>query len=351
MGLATSAVASKPERQPARCESDRWQEWDRFVEAAPDSGFMQTSWWAEFRSMCGYRCFGVTIRDGGAIVGGAMVMKRSFTQDHCFYLICDGPLLPEEPEFAGEVFQSILNVIQRHRASETQTVSHLRIEPRWQRLAPFTSAFRALPRAGDRYTEPRDTLWLDLRPSAEQILAQMKPKGRYNIGLAERHGVRVTEDGSPDGIKDFLRIHDETLERHRLRRRSAGYFRTLLSIFPARRRISIFFAEHEGRRLATALVVFFGRRATYFFGGSLAEQRHLMAPYALHYEVMRRAKQRGCDWYDFWGVSPPGWVGDSWQGISAFKRKFGGMEIHLTPTLDSIYETHAYDVFLHAAST
>jgi len=350
MSAANLALAAPPTPQLPRSESDRWQEWDRFVEASPDSGFMQTSWWAEFRAMSGYRCFGVTIRDGAEILGGAMVMKRSFTDECCFYLICDGPLLPSDPESAGEVFDAILAVLEKHRAAENATVSHLRIEPRWQLLPRFASGLRQRSRARDRYAEPRDTIWIDLRAPMEEILGQMKPKGRYNIRIAQRHGVRVHEDTSAAGLKHFLRIHAETFARHRIRGYTDTYFQTLLSMLQARRRISLFFAEHEGKPLATALVVFFGRRATYFFGGSLAEKRNVMAPYALHFEIMRRARDRGCEWYDLWGVAPEGVSGGNWQGISEFKRKFGGREVNLLPALDLVYDAPAYESFRQAAA-
>ena len=347
MSAASNLAFAAPAR--ARSESERWEEWDRFVEAAPDAGFMQTSWWAEFRAMCGYRCFGVTIRDEGAIVGGAMVMKRFFDDRHGFYLICDGPLLPSDPECAKEVFSAVLAVLEKHRSAEDKIVAHLRIEPRWGQLPDFVNAFRALPREGDRYAEPRDTIWIDLRPSMDEILEQMKPKGRYNVRVAARHGVRVREDMTAEGLESFLRIHAVTSARHGLGGYSQSYFRTLLSMLQVRRRLSIFFAEHEGTLLATALVVFFGRRATYFFGGSLAEQRHTMAPYALHFEIMRRAKERGCEWYDLWGVDPAGTSGGFWHGISAFKRKLGGIEVNLPPTLDLVYESRGYERFLQAA--
>ena len=57
-------------------------------------------------------------------------------------------------------------------------------------------------------------------------------------------------------------------------------------------------AEYEGKRIATALVVYFGRRATYSFGGSLAAHRRVMAAHLLHFEIMRRAKALGHEWYD-----------------------------------------------------
>ena len=106
---------------------------------------------------------------------------------------------------------------------------------------------------------------------------------------------------------------------------------------------SLFFAEYQGMRLATALVVYFGRRATYFFGGSLVVHRHVMAPYLLHFDIMCRARALGYEWYDLWGVAPEGAADHSWSDISVFKRKFGGQELALVPTLDHVYDPIAYE--------
>ncbi len=330
-------------------ESDRWQAWDRFLEATPETGFMQSSWWAEFRAASGYRCFGVTLKERGGLVGGAMVMKWTYAPGQCFYYIPDGPVLPAVESDAGRAFDAILGALERHRAAEAQTVSHLRIEPRWTRLPGFLSGFEALD-TPDAYAEPRETLCIDLRPSLEEILAQMKPKGRYNIHLARRHGVTVSEDRSARGLADFVRIHADTARRREIDAKSPGYFGRLLSLLSLRRQIGIFFAEYQGRRLATALVVHFGRRATYFYGGSLDEDRHLMAPYLLQFEILRHAKAKGCECYDLWGVAPEERPPGSWRGISVFKRKFGGREQRLLPTLDRVYERAAYAGYRAAAA-
>jgi peptidoglycan pentaglycine glycine transferase (the first glycine) len=339
-----SRPAAPEAPEALRSDSEQWQEWDRFVEGSADPGLMQTSLWAEFRAWAGYQCFGITIKERGALLGGAVVMKRSFGPHACFYCVCDGPVLSADEEAAGEVFQAILDAVERHRIAESDIVSHLRIEPRWGRVPEFVSGFQVLPR-GDRYSEPRDTLCIDLHPSTDEILARMKPKGRYNVRLAQRHGVAVREDTSAGGLADFVRIHGDTAARRRIDPKSPAYFEKLFSMLSPQQRISIFFAEHQGRRLATALVVYFGRRATYFFGGSLDVDRQVMAPYALHYEVMRRAKERGCECYDLWGVSPPSRADDPWQGISTFKRKLGGHELSLVPTLDRVYDAAAYRAY------
>ena len=307
---------------------------------------MQSSWWAEFRTTAGFEHFGVMLKNCGAILGGAVVLKFTYADDRCFYYVPEGPVLPADEAVAGEVFEATLEAIDDRRRTEKQTVSHLRIEPRWQRLPSFVSGFRPVRPFSDVFFEPRNTLCIDLRASQEAILAQMKPKGRYNIRVAQRHGVSVVQDASERGLADFQQIYEETAARQGMEAKPPDYFQVLLSLLSSRHCGSMFFAESQGTRVAGAVVVYFGRRATYFFGGSLHSHRELMAPYLLHWEIMRTAKALGHDWYDLWGTAPEGEPDHPWHDITVFKRKFGGVALDLVPTLDYVYDAAAYDEYL-----
>ena len=336
-----AAYAAAPAAAQAAVPADRWSAWDAFLEATPATGFMQSSWWADFRTTVGYTHFGAILRAGGEIVGGALVQRRRHASGSVFYYIQDGPVLPAAASLAEEVLAATLEAIDERRRSEKETVTHLRIEPRWEHLDVPLPGFEPSARR-DRYLEPRDTLCIDLRPSPDDILAGMRPKGRYNISVARRHGVSVVEDTSARGLIDFVRIYRDTAARQSFRTKPSSYFEALLALTAAERRASIYFAEHDGLRLAAALVIRFGSRATYFYGGSLAARRHVMAPYALHFEIMCRAREAGHEWYDLWGVAPEGDHAGAWAGISVFKRRFGGREITLVPTLDYVYDRSAY---------
>ncbi len=350
--LAAGPAPSSPRQQceqaipdvwsPEPSPTNRWKAWDTFLEGTPETGFMQSSWWVDFRYTCGFENFGITLTDGDDIVGGAVALKYSFTEDCCFYYIQDGPVLPRDPLIAEEVFRVVLETIEERRNIEQQPVSHLRIEPRWLSLPSFVSGFRAVPPLTDCFLEARDTRCINLRPSEAAILAQMRPKGRYNIGVARRHGVAIVEDTSAQGLADFQNIYEETATRQGVEAKPPDYFETLVSLFSPLRRGSFFFAEYEGVRLATALVIYFGPRATYFFGGSREIHRHVMAPYLLHFEIMRKAKALGHEWYDLWGIAPANEPDHPWKNFSIFKAKFGGEEVHLVPTLDYIYDPAAY---------
>jgi lipid II:glycine glycyltransferase (peptidoglycan interpeptide bridge formation enzyme) len=327
---------------------DRWSAWDAFLDRTPETGFMQTSWWVDFRSTCGFENFGVTLKDGEEILGGAVVLKYRYDEGNSFYYIQDGPVLPSDPLVAEEIFRVILDEVEHHRQADQTVVSHLRIEPRWMELPAFARGFRAIRPLADRFLETRDTRWIDLRPDESAILAQMKSKGRYNIGVARRHGVSIVEDNSARGVDDFLRLYKRMAVRKGLTPKPPDYFRTLISALSSRRQGSLFFAEYQGRRISTALVVYFGPRATYFFGASLAIHRNVMAPYLMHFEIMRKAKALGHEWYDLWGIAPRNEPNHPWQDISSFKARFGGLEVNLVPTLDLVYDVRAYEHYVAA---
>lgn len=322
-----------------------WREWDAFVEPRPDTGFMQSSWWVDFRSSCGFGNFGIVLRNKGEIVGGAIALKLDYDENRCFYYIQDGPAMPSNEEYAQEAFEAVLAAIEERRETEESVVSHLRIEPRWMALPKFVKGFRPILPCTDYFLEARNTRCVDLRSSESAILSQMKPKGRYNIGVARRHGVSVVEDTSVQGLAEFQDIYEETCERQGTSSKPPDYFEDLASLFLPLHKGSLFFAEHRGVRLATALVIYFGPRATYFYGGSRDVHREVMAPYLLHFEIMRRAKALGHEWYDFWGIAPENEPDHPWHNFTVFKSKFGGVEQHLVPTMDFVFDDAAYDKY------
>jgi peptidoglycan pentaglycine glycine transferase (the first glycine) len=331
----------------AAAPDERWAEWDRFVSAHPHGGFMQSASWVRCRADDGYSHMAIMLRDEDRrLIGGAVVGRWAYGDNQAFYYIQEGPLLPDEPELAEAVMNAVLARLDKHRRDDTAVVSHLRIEPRRSTWPGFAAAGFEPPWRDDRFREPRHTHCVSLRGAEHDRLQAMKPKGRYNVGLARRHGVAVVEDNSERGLDDFLAIRDDTARRRDLKRRSRRYFACMQREFGAR--AQLFFAELAGRRLASALVIRFADRATYLYGGSLDEQREVMAPYLLHHEIMGRMAAAGCISYDLWGTSPPGQPAHAWGAISTFKRKFGGEEIAHVPTLDHLYDRAAYARFADA---
>ena len=92
-------IAEVAVKQPP-LEPDRWKMWDAFVEERDDPGFRQLSWYTSLKAARGWEQFGMVLRDGDTIVGGAVVLSRSFAPSKCYYFIPDGPVFLE-PQRAG----------------------------------------------------------------------------------------------------------------------------------------------------------------------------------------------------------------------------------------------------------
>lgn len=191
--------------------------------------------------------------------------------------------------------------------------------------------------------QPEHTLILNITKSDEDILAQMKPKGRYNIKIAEKHGVVVKKSRT---VSDFYKLYEQTAKRQKITYRGIEYFQKLLDNLEPKGYSELFTASDEnGTILASAIISFYNHRATYLFGASSDESRNVMAPYGLHWQIIAEAKRRGCTEYDFFGIAPDENPKHPWAGVTSFKKKFGGEEVHLLGSWDLVMRPAEYQIF------
>jgi peptidoglycan pentaglycine glycine transferase (the first glycine) len=190
----------------------------------------------------------------------------------------------------------------------------------------------------DFSVQPRRTIWVNLDVDEDvDILAAMKQKTRYNIGLSKRKGV-VVRVGSVADAGLFFSMMQTTAERDTFAVHALAYYRDFFQLFtqgehaPAR----LLIAEYEHQPLASLVVTALGERAVYLYGASTNEHRELMPTYLLQWEAMLWARGRGCKTYDMWGVPDEDEAvleanfekrSDGLWGVYRFKRGFGGQVV------------------------
>jgi lipid II:glycine glycyltransferase (peptidoglycan interpeptide bridge formation enzyme) len=307
--------------------------WDALAGQAAEAGFMQSSAWAAFKRAEGYETPRWGHFEEGELRGGASLLFYPAQSTEGFLLCPEGPVLPwHETARARDGLRKILAAAQE--LAETRGGLGLRIEPHLPPPAP--SLLRNWTRAPVDLT-PVHTLMLDLTLPDAALRAQMRPKGRYNLGLAGRHGVRVV---CSEQMRDLARFHalfTETARRHGFFAEPYGFFLNLGAALFAAQQAALFLAEWKQETLAAILILFFGRRATYLYGGSSAEHRHVMPSYALHWAAVQEARARGCVEYDLYGYDPFGLPDHLYAGISRFKRQWGGKRCDRIGAHDHIF--------------
>ena len=112
--------------------------------------------------------------------------------------------------------------------------------------------------ARSRYT-PEHTLILDLDKTEDEILAQMKPKGRYNIQVAKKHGVVVERiagaDVNENILNNFYEILQKTGTRDEFGIHPKYFYKNLLEIFGRNKMADLFLAKTSGGKIIAGIIV------------------------------------------------------------------------------------------------
>jgi hypothetical protein len=194
-----------------------------------------------------------------------------------------------------------------------------------------------LPR-GRHLFKPK-TYWWNLRLSEQELLGKMHTKCRYNIRLAEKKGVFISEDNSDEALEEYLRLmFEKTTQRQKIYAHSADYHRTLWKTLKAVDMASLFTAKYEGKTVASWMVFKWKKWLYYAYGAFDDEFRAIMAPVLGLWKIARWGKSRGFETIDMWGA-------EEGKGFSRFKEQFGPDLVEMAGTFDVVVNPIWYWLF------
>ena len=186
------------------------------------------------------------------------------------------------------------------------------------------------------------TFVLDLTKSEDELVRAMHPKTRYNIRLAQKHGVTIQEE---ENIETFLKLNNETLKRQRFYAHNDLYYERMWKyLHPDIARL--FTARYKDQILA-AWIIFVWRDTIYYpYGASSREHRQVMAPHLLLWDIARWGKKKGYKNFDLWGAlgrepDPK----DPWYGFHRFKEGFNPTLVECIGSYDLILKPILYRLY------
>lgn len=200
----------------------------------------------------------------------------------------------------------------------------LRIEPPMG--APSHTGF-----SRRREISPANTLLTRVDRTDDELMKSFHEKTRYNIRLAMKHEVHVRRMVGDDLIAhadEIVNLYYATGARHDIQPLPREDLKALFSV------CEVWAAFFDDRIVATSLHIGFGRIMTYLHGASRYEDRAVMAPHALHWAIMRDARDRGFATYDWWGIAPEDELEHKLSGVTRFKLGFGGERVQSPGTFD-----------------
>lgn len=303
--------------------STELETWNHFVSADRAGDLLQSSAWGELKSASGWTSTVVAAFDGSAIAGGMMMLRRALPFGRALFYAPRGPVLDwSNSDMVAAVTQTARDYAREHGGLL------IKIDP------PFEDpgAARSLEACGYRSvggcggfggTQPRCVMQLDLKRPLDDVIASFHQKWRYNIRLAQKKGVSIRMSADRADLPAFYAILRETAKRDGFLVRSQSYFEAMWDALVPRGWMRLFLGEVEGDPVCGALSYFFGDKAWYTYGASSNAHREKMPNYLMQWEMISRAHELGCRWYDFRGVScTPDDPNDKTAGLNRFKSGF-----------------------------
>ena len=178
---------------------------------------------------------------------------------------------------------------------------------------------------------------LDVTPSEETLLLQMKQKTRYNIKVAQKAGVTVGIDNSKAAFDRYLELTAETTKRQGFYAHSEEYHHKMWETLNPLGIAQLLVAKYRGE-IITAWVLFKFKDTLYYpYGASTREHREVMANNLVMWEAIRLAKKWKLKYLDMWGalgIEPD--KNDPWYGFHNFKAGYGARHVEYIGTWDYI---------------
>ena len=316
--------------------------YDQFLKTRFVSGnFLQSSIWQDFLNKQSLRSWRSTVLEGDQIIATCLFYEKKLPFDRSYLFTPKGPIISDQvlEEKQIEALELILSKVRDISIStKKQAEIFFKLEPESNKLV-----LTRLKKTKD--VQPRDTWVLDLDKDVEELVGNMHAKTRYNIALATKKNVKIRFSTEAKDLEHFFILNKKTASRNQIVTHSEEYYKKLFEALVNHNSGELAIASIDNTVIAVNILVNFGNSTTYLHGASDYEFRKYMGPQLLQWESIKRSKESGKEIYDFGGIAPQDSSRVKWEGLTRFKKSFGGRVISSPGAYDLIYDSSWYNLY------
>lgn len=318
--MTLTAAKNKPTQYTVK-KINNPTDWESFLDKQEYQIFVQSPGYAEFNQSTGDPSFFLGLYENNKLIGGSLVIHVHAKRGD-FYYLPYGPLLDYSQPKQLQSFTDELKAL-----AKKNKINFIRVSPFQDNTAQANQTLKASGYKKAPMHMIAETTWiLDLNPSTEDLLKNMRQNHRNLIRRAERDGVVVTLS---DKVEDIHKLYDllkETAQRHNFHPYPLDYLIKEFQAFQSKGQARMYLAHHEGDLLAISVMYFYKNTAVYRHGASNMLKPKVPASYAIQWQAIQDAKDYGCKFYNFWGIAPEDAKKHPFLGITRFKKGFSGFQ-------------------------
>jgi len=313
--------------------------WEDFLLNCREKTFLQSWNWGEFQKLQGHKIWRFGIFNERVLVSVALVLKIQAKRGTFLFLPHSPSVTPADEDGTNEKYEILKTILEKlKKIAKEEKASFIRISPIWERNEENMKIFKDLGfKEAPIHMHPELTWELDITPSEEQLLMEMRKTTRYLVKQAQKNpDVSILKSQQTEDVEKFNELYQKTTERHSFIPFSFDYLKNEVSVFLKDNQVMIFLGKYKEELLASAIIIFWQGVAFYHQGASSSEYPKIPVSYLLQWEAIREAKKRGCSIYNFWGIAPSGEKKHPWVGLTLFKTGFGGYKKEYVKTQDFV---------------
>ncbi len=307
--------------------------WQKIIKNHPEANFLQTPTWAKANQLMGFSPL-VEISDDGLFVAFDKHAKRGH-----YLEVPGGPILDWDDQ---DVIQQIFTKLKK--VATDNNCAFVRIRPQLEDSKEHRAKLAKLGlKIAPMHLAAEHTVMIDLSPSEDELLANMRRQTRYEVRRAGKLEIKVEKSNDQAIFKEFHKVQAETAARQH-------FIPPTLEVLMAEREAfgddaMIYKATtKEGEPIAYGLILTGNGEGDYYEAASTDLNRKLPGAYALQWQVIKDLKKQGIKRYNLWGIAPKDQPNHRYAGVTTFKTGFGGKVTEFVPAHDLIIDPIRYKV-------
>ncbi len=313
------------------------QTWEQFIATRPEANFLHSWFWGVFHERIGHKVIRRGYYKDSQLVGVLLAIVEPARRGR-HLVVPAGPIMDWKIFAHDKTWVDDLKALAR----EHKCV-FVRVRPQLHNTDESKQFFKNLGfKKAPMHLHAELTSQLDLTKTDEEIKKNMRKGARYDLNRVARENIKVEVVHGDKYLDEFYDLQMETARRHKFVPFTKKFLTEQFKVFDEAGKVVMYRASQNGKLLTMAFIIYYGKEAAYHYGASTDLARKVPGAYAVQWEAIQEARRRGCQRYNFWGVTEHGNTKHRFYGVSVFKRGFGGEDVAYLPAQDLVVDKVQY---------